>query len=245
VVYFTSKFGFLPPPEKITPLDERLECYGGGNAYVDKGQDKHSEEFCTKVAAEYQPGSSGEIAVQFNEGTPEHVQFKFIRDTRGKILPNDIKAQCISAIGKLFHGCDTSSGWKYGGGYTFSEGKDDKRVDVYSYSVDPRRDRPSPIPEKLPSHCDVWFKFFNGYDEFFVSGGLWAGDDWGQSKLLPNLRRCGLVMSWKFEYRAEPGQDGLEWDAYGTLPIGAQQWNCVRQAVVDSGGAPDIGCGGK
>lgn len=244
-VYFTSKFGFLPPPERKIALEEKLECYNGGHEYVHKGQDKHIEEFCTKVAAEYVPGSQGEIALQFNEGTPEQVAFRFLRNSRGKILPNDIKAQCTKTMLRLFHDCDTQSQWKHGGGFTFSEGKDNNRVDVYTYYVDPKHARPDPPPARLPSSCDVWYKFFGGYDEFFVSGGLWAGDDWGQSQLLPNIRRCGAVTAWRFNYRAEPDGNGIEWDAYGTLPIGAQQWNCVRQAIVDSGGAPDVGCGGK
>ncbi|KAH8727070.1 hypothetical protein GQ44DRAFT_758170 [Phaeosphaeriaceae sp. PMI808] len=244
-VFFTSKWGFLPPPAREEKLKEELECYNGGNAYVDKGQDKHIEDFCNKVAAEYQPGSFGEITKQYNEGTPEHFQLKFSRDQTGKLPSNDVKKQCTDTVPKLFHGCDTSSGWKHGGAYTFRKGEGNNRKDVYAYSFDPKRDRPNPIPAKLPSKCDVWFKFFNGYDEVFVSGGLWAGDDWGQSRLLPNLRRCGALTGWRFDYRAEPGKDGLEWDAFATLPIGHQQWNCVRQAVVDSGGAADIGCGGK
>jgi hypothetical protein len=37
----------------------------------------------------------------------------------------------------------------------------------------------------------------------------------------------------------------MEWNAYGRLPIGSQMWDCVRKAVVDSGGPSDIGCGGR
>lgn len=166
--------------------------------------------------------------------------FRFMRATTGKILPNDIKAQCTTSMSKLFHSCDTQSGWKHGGAYTFSEGKDNNRVDVYTYFMDPKHVRPDPPPARLPSSCDVYYKFL--YDEFFVSGGLWAGDDEGMSRFRSNIRRCGAVTAWKFKYKTEPDSNGFEWDAYGTLPIG-RQWNCVRQAIVDSGGAPDVVCG--
>ncbi|KAF2468348.1 uncharacterized protein BDR25DRAFT_344341 [Lindgomyces ingoldianus] len=238
-VFFTSKFGFLPPPQREVPLTGKLECGGANNEYVDKTQDKYIEDFCTNVAAEYQPGSIGEIARQYDEGLPEHVRFRFYRRPGGKLLPNEIKKQCTDTMPKIFHECDTSTNWKHGGAYTFSKGQDD----IYTYYVEPRHERPDPIPTKLPGKCDVWYKFW--YDEFYIYGGLWAGNDWGQGQLLPNLRRCGIVSEWRFTYKEEPDKDGVEWEAYGRLPIGAQQWNCVRQAVVDSGGPSDIGCGGS
>lgn len=146
---------------------------------------------------------------------------------------------CLSTMPKLFHGCDTSSKWKHGGAYTFTQGGED----IYTFYVEPRHERPFPIPESPFGKCDVWYKFF--YDEFYLYGGLFAGSDFGQSALLPNLRRCGVVSEWRFDYRVEPSDDGTEWEAYGRLPIGSQMWDCVRSAMVDSGGPSNIGCGGS
>ncbi|KAF1817297.1 hypothetical protein P152DRAFT_14723 [Eremomyces bilateralis CBS 781.70] len=238
-VFFTSKFGFLPPPAKKEPLDEELQCFGYDNEYVDKSQDKFIKDFCHKVAAEYKPFSSGRIEHEYDEGLPGQVRFKLHRTSDGTLPSDEVERQCNSAMSKIFHGCDTSTNWKHGGAYAFTKDK----KEIYTYLVEPARSRPDPIPAKLPGTCDVWYKFWHA--EFFIHGGLWAEGDYGQDKLLPNLRRCGVVTAWKFEYREESDKDNLEWYAYGHLPVGAQQWNCVRQAVVDSGGPPDIGCGGK
>lgn len=221
------------------PLTETQDCVGEENQYVDSIQDKHIADFCDQIAAEYTPNSIGEIARQYDEGKPDHVQLRFYRRLGGKLGPNAVKEQCLDTMPKLFHGCDTSSKWKHGGVYTFSQGDDD----LYTYYVEPRHVRPDPIPEKTIGLCDVWYKFF--YDEFYISGGLFAGNDFGQDKLLPNLRRCGVVSEWRFDYKDEPDNNNVEWDAYGRLPIGSQMWGCVRQAMIDAGGPSDMGCGGK
>lgn len=85
------------------------------------------------------------------------------------------------------------------------------------------------------------------YDEFYIYGGLWADTDHGQEKLMPSLRHCGVVSESAFDYLLNPDDSGAdyEWRAYGRLPVGAQQWIRVKQAVIDSGGPGDIVCGGK
>jgi hypothetical protein len=237
-VYFTKEFGFLPKPEKEA-LVEQVDCWGEEDQYIDKNQDKHIADFCNKVTDEYEPGSFGEIIHEYDEGTPDHVRFRLFRRL-GRLPSEDVNAQCLDALPKIFHhNCDTDSQWKHGGSVTYNKGDEA----AYTWYMEPRHARPLPIPAKASAKCEVWWKAT--HVEFFISGGLWAGDDYGQSQLLPNLRGCGDVTAWTFDYNEEPKEDGREWEAYGRLPYWGDQWGCVRQAMIDAGADGDFGCGGK
>jgi hypothetical protein len=181
-----------------------------------------------------QPNTQGELAEQYDEGNSEHVEMRAVWRQPTQLPPDEVGAKCKESLLHTIYGCDINSHWKYGGVYTWGN-------ESYAYYFAPKRDRPAQ-PDKVSGKCDVWYKFW--YDEFCIYGGGWASHDHSQEKPLPNFRRCGVVSEWRFDYRDDP-QDDIEWEAYGRMPIGAQQWDCVRQVVVDSGGPSDIGCEGK
>ena len=59
---------------------------------------------------------------------------------------------------------------------------------------------------------------------------------------MKELRGCGALTNWNFEYYDKPASDGTEWHAWGRLPIGTRR--CVSRAIKSSGGL-DAGCGGS
>jgi hypothetical protein len=229
----------LPKPLVIT---ENLECKNGGNQYVHSAQfEKHIDEFCTSAANEFkhEPGVRSTIRREWNNNKPDHFGFSLVYDAGERSSPDEIKSQCVEKMYKLLNDCDVDSTFKHGGSLTIARGDNP----LYEYSAYGYHNRPDPIPAEKPAKCDVWYKFF--YNEFFISGGLFAGSDHGQDYLLPNLRKCGVVSEWWFEYKGSIEGDNFEWDAYGRLPIGAQQWGCVRQAIIDAGASTGFKCGGR
>jgi hypothetical protein len=232
-----NKFGFLPPPTRAVPLKSKTECFGEDDKYVDSDlTESYIKDYCQKLGEHYKPGSAGSFSEPYAEGKPEHFEMKMEWKSSAHLAANSVEDQCIDSMPKLIKDCDKGSRWKLGGAVIWGD-------ETYVYYITPKHERPLPAPGKLPGKCDVWYKFL--WDSFTVYGGGWAGNDHGQNKLLPNLRRCGALTKWKFEYLEEPFEDGMEWKATGRLPIGAQQWNCVRKAVVDSGGPSDVVCHGK
>lgn len=84
------------------------------------------------------------------------------------------------------------------------------------------------------------YKFL--YNSVWIHGGGWADDEDRRNLLADNVRRCGVVTKWTFDWYEDASSDGMEWEAYGRLPIGGQMGGCVRQAIVDSGGPSDVEC---
>ncbi|KAF2869219.1 hypothetical protein BDV95DRAFT_621072 [Massariosphaeria phaeospora] len=240
-IHFKNKFGFLPPPERENPLKVNKECYDGGNRYVDKDlAEKWANDFCPNAAEKYKQGERSSYDEQYAEDKPDHVEFAAKWAASGRWSAAVFEDKCLDVLPDLVTGCDGASRWKTGGVSRFQDGDDD----IYTFMFTPKHDRPSPVPSEAPGWCDVYFKFPAPYNEFYIYGGLWAGNDHGQGQLLPNVRRCGVVTDWEFEYYEEPDKDGYEWKAWGKIPIGAQQWGCIANAVKDSHG-PEITCGGK
>jgi hypothetical protein len=237
-IYMKNKFGFLPPPTREVPLKSDNQCFGEDDKYALRDLAmSHIQDFCTQLGNTYKPGTTSSFAVQYNEGLPEHVELKAEwGHSSAHLSADDVEAQCMDSIPHIIDDCDTTTRWKHGGAHIWGD-------EAYVYYVTPKHERPTPAPEKVPGKCDVWYKFW--YDEFYIYGGGWAGDDHGQSVLLPRLRDCGVVSEWRFDYYPDIQSDGMEWNAYGRIPIGAQQWDCVRKAVVAAGGPADIGCGGS
>lgn len=233
-IYMKKKFGFLPPPSRQKPLEPNLECYGDGDEWVEaKLAEAHIDGFCEKAAEKFKEKEGRWFAEEYSEDTPEHVEFK-LEWGHTLMPPDEVEAQCMESMPKILHHCDTDSGYKHGAAMTWGD-------EEFVYYINPKHERPA--MDEPAGSCDVYYKFL--YDEFWIYGAGWAGDDHGQSELLPNLRRCGVVSSWTFEYYDEYSDAGMEWKAKGKLPVGAHQWDCVRQAVVDSGGPPNLGCGGS
>jgi hypothetical protein len=238
-IYFKNRFGFLPPPTRPVPMTELKWCIGAGNEYVHSANiDKHVADFCAKIGDNYKANTAGEWAEEYAVGTPSHHQMKLKWHNKALLSPEAVEAQCNAAIPTMIHSCDTSSHWKHGGGFDVSDGD----TEVYSYTLTPLWTRPPPPAEdSVPGRCEVHYKFL--FDSFVVNGGGWADDDFGSDHFVKNVKRCGALTSWKFEYFTDPGKDGFEWEASGRLPIG-KMWSCIRSAVRDSGG-PDVACTGS
>lgn len=115
-----------------------------------------------------------------------------------------------------------------------------------TFTVQPAKTRRKEPPTYGGGHtCNLNDWVF--YKEFNIQGYGFAEDDWGQSKLLGNLRGCGVVTDWEFTYydsaqcnsdkgQTEPPEwDCWEWYSTGKLPIGPQIKGCVYQALKDAG----------
>jgi hypothetical protein len=243
--YWETRFGFLPPPDQLSPYHDKKECYPNDSFdyfFRDDGR-AHVEEFCNEAAAKYKMGTTSSFDKNFNIGTAEETAWTFGWKSNGIQDGEAVLDKCLAVMAELIDGCDTDSAtWKHGGGFTWATDPGSPDAE-YSFSVRAQKERNWPIGAKK-GKCDVWYKF-PFYDEFYIYGGGFAGGDFGQNALLPNLRRCGPVHEWRFDYYPEIQDDGMEWNAYGRLPVGAQQWDCVRRAMVDSGSQGDIGCGGS
>lgn len=137
------------------------------------------------------------------------------------------------------NGCDVPvnsanpMNWKHGGNM-----KDNNGV---SYTITPNANR-TPPPDQTFGSCTSWYKVL--WASFDVYGGGWANSDFGQDPggVLAQMRGCGAVTGWGFDYFDTPVSDGTEWHAYGRLPIGTR--GCVGSAVASSGGFGG-GCGGN
>lgn len=135
-------------------------------------------------------------------------------------------------------GCDVPNGnsnsmnWKNGGSM-----KDDNDV---TYTIAPNANRATTPNKPLGSYE---FRYKGIWATFNVYGGGWADFDFGRSSggVLAQLKGCGAVTGWNFQYYASPASDGTEWHAWGKLPIGTRR--CVGRAVQSSGGFSGS-CGG-
>ncbi|KAE9983375.1 hypothetical protein EG328_010012 [Venturia inaequalis] len=236
-IYFKSRFGFLPPPASIVAFKETIECAGNPNEYIDSTiLDRYGPDFCTEVTTKYKAGTQGSFGQTFAKGTPSEFNLELSWSDRATFSNDAVDQQCLDAIGRTTHNCDTASRWKSGGYYTISDGEDD----VFTYLVKPNKERP-PVPTALPATCKVAYKFL--YNSFWIKGGGWADDEERRDLLAANVRRCGAVTAWRFDwYGVGGGSEGMEWEAYGRLPVWMGTWNCVAKAVVDSGGRADVEC---
>ena len=196
------------------------------------------QDFCTKSAAQNIVTSGTTFTQDYNEGTPDFV-------TLATSWPNGVydyqvfQDECSYYLSVVMNGCDAPNGksnpmnWKHGGSIS-----DYNKI---TYSVTPNENRPSAPSAPLGS-CTSWYKVF--YATFDVYGAGFANSDYGQAPggLLDQLRGCGVVTGWTFEYNTSPSSDGTEWHAYGSLPIGTR--GCVGSAVTSAGGFTG-GCGGN
>jgi hypothetical protein len=160
-------------------------------------------------------------------------------DTTANMSPGHLKADCTEKMLTILDGCDTTSKYKHAGNY------DSKKDTGTSYEIDLQSNRLNSV--SVPTaFCDVWYNFPAPYNEVYMRGSGFASHDWGQDKLLPGLHKCQGVTGWKFEYK-ESELNGVlyEWEAYTNILIGAQQWGCVRDAMVAAGAPESLGCGGR
>lgn len=196
------------------------------------------KDFCTASAGQNIANSGSTFTKDYNTGTPDHVTLTTTWP-KGSLNYQVFADECNYYLSTIMNGCDIPNGdsnpmnWKHGGSM-----KDNNGV-VYTIAPDGNR---APAPDKPLGNCTSWYKGI--YATFDVYGGGWADSDFGQSGggVLAQLRGCGAVTGWSFEYYDSPGSDGTEWHAWGKLPIGTRR--CVGRAVPSSGGFSG-GCGGN
>ena len=237
----------------VDPLVVRREWDGGqatarqcnginNNNYITRSTlAANIQEFCTASAA--QPNgiatAGSTFTKDYNANTPDHVTLTTTwppGPLNFQIFPDE----CNYYMGTIMDGCDvpTSDGsnpsnWKHGGNMNDHNG--------VSYTIAPNANR-APPPNKPLGSCTSRYKFL--WDSFDVYGGGWADSDFGQDPggVMAQLRGCGKVTQWRFDYYDTPASDGTEWHASGRLPIWTRR--CVGRAVTTSGGFTG-GCGGS
>ena len=188
------------------------------------------EDYCSASAAQQLVNSGTAFSKDYNAGTPDHVTLTTQWPT-GPLNYQVFQEECTYYMSVVTNGCDVPSGsiiplnWKHGGSIA-----DNNKV---TYTITPIENR-APPPNKVIGHCESKYKFL--WTTFDVYGGGWADSDYCGSPggLLAQLRGCGAVTSWNFEYYDTPAKDGTEWHAWGRLPIGTG--GCVGCAVMSSGG---------
>ncbi|KAL8792559.1 MAG: hypothetical protein Q9195_004858 [Heterodermia aff. obscurata] len=198
------------------------QCNGlAQNNYITQATlSNNIQSFCAASAA--QPNdianTGSTFSQDYNANTPDDVTIK----TSWPTGPRDYQIfadECNYYLSTISNGCDVPSGgsnpmnWKGGGIMS-----DHNNI---TYTVTPRANR-APAPNAPLGSCKSWYKFF--YATFDVYAGGWADSDYGQSSggLLAQLRGCGVVTGWQFEYYDAPASDGMEWHAWGKLPIGTR-----------------------
>ena len=237
---------------KVTPLVMRRQWDGGqptahqcngisGNHYVTQSTlASNIQDFCTASAA--QPNgianSGSTFTKDYNTGTPDYVTLKTTWPS-GALNYQVFVDECNYYMNTIMNGCDVpSSGnnplnWKGGGSMS-----DNNKV---TYTITPNDSR-APAPNAALGNCKSWYKVF--WATFDVYGGGWADSDFGKTGggVYDQIRGCGAITYWKFEYYDTPAADGTEWHASGRLPIGTR--GCLGRAVTSSGGFTG-GCGGN
>ena len=237
----------------VDPLVVRWEWDGGqatahqcnsinNNNYVTRSTlAANVQDFCTASASHANGiGAAGSNFTQdYNANTPNHVTLVTTWPP-GPLNFQIFSDECKYYMGTIMDGCDVpnSAGsnpmnWKHGGTMNDHNG--------VSYTITPNANRASP-PNKPLGNCVSWYKVL--FATFDVYGGGWADSDFGNDPggVLTQLKGCGKVTKWSFQYYDTPASDGTEWHASGRLPIGTGR--CVSRAVASSGGF-SAGCSGN
>ncbi|KAF2166025.1 hypothetical protein M409DRAFT_23753 [Zasmidium cellare ATCC 36951] len=188
-------------------------------------------DYCRQSSAQpHGIGSSGSTFSQvFNEGTPSRVEIATTWPTGARNY-QIFEEECRYYLSVLNNGCslpgtNNAMNWKHGGSMSDNNG--------IRYSIVPTRDR-TPAPSIPYGQCSsighIW-----GYS-WELRGVGFAGSDFG-AELQRQIRGCGVVTGWKFEYFDAPASDGTEWHAQGTLPLFISD-HCFGKAIKSAGGFP-------
>ena len=116
--------------------------------------------------------------------------------------------------------------WKHGGSMSDNNG--------IKYTIAPTQTRPSP-PSSPQGHCNADYHWW-GYS-WDVWGGGFANSDYGQASggVRGQIKGCGAVTAWKFDYLSSSPGDGVEWYASGTLPLLISS-HCLAKVIKSAGG---------
>ena len=220
--------------------NSNVQCNGlSTDSYLDQSTlASNIQDFCTKSVGQKIAKSGSAFTQDYNKGTPDWVTLTTTWPT-GVYDFQIFQDECNYYLGVVTNGCNVPNGdsnpmnWKHGGSIS-----DHNNV---TYTVKPNANRPS-APSAPLGNCKSWYKFL--WATFDVYGAGFANSDYGQASggLLDQIRGCGAVTGWNFEYNTSPSSDGTEWHAWGKLPIGTRR--CVGRAVKSAGGFTG-GCGGN
>ena len=186
------------------------------------------QNFCAASVTQKIANAGTTFTKDYNGGTPDHLTLT----TTWPPGPRNFEVfedECNYYLKTVMNSCDIPSpasnplNWKHGGSIA-----DHNNV---LYTISPIPDR-APAPDKPVGNCWSWWKGI--FASFDVYGGGFASGDFGQSSVLTQLRGCGALTNWGFEYYQTAAADGTEWHAWGRLPIGTRA--CVGRAVESAGG---------
>jgi hypothetical protein len=121
---------------------------------------------------------------------------------------------------------DNPSNYKFGGTFTTSSG--------WKFEMEPLHE------QKNDADCDVSYRFSINF--FEIRGKNFPDAKLGKdgAGLLKELRGCGVVIKWNFEYT--PKDVKYQWYASGILPIGTK--SCVGSAAMTAGSSTRDDCRG-
>ena len=223
--------------DKGKATDRQCKGIGNKNYITQSALASNIQDFCKVSAGQKIAKSGSTFTKEYNVGTPDHVTITTKWPT-GPLNYQVFAEECNYNLNTIMNGCDAPNGnsnpmnWKHGG--SMNDYND------VAYTIAPNANR-APPPDKPLGYCQSWYKGILA--SFDVYGGGWADSDWGQSPggVLDQIRGCGAVTGWRFEYYDTPASEGYEWHAWGNLPIGTRR--CLGDAVPSSGGFSG-GCGG-
>ncbi|KAM7213470.1 SGNH hydrolase-type esterase domain containing protein [Rhypophila decipiens] len=194
---------------------DEFRCHAkddGSRGYASGAKmNENYRDFCDSVKA---PANTKgwNFEKTYHQDTPDqHTISIDLSDKEGAF----VKEECLDAFYRITNGCDDDGSinplwWKGGGFYRKGE---------RTYAIDIKRtNRPWPPPREPHGDCDSKYKVF--LSSFFLHGGGWATDDFGQA-LKKSVGSCigSTPTSWKFWYYDEPDKDGNEWAASMNTPI--------------------------
>lgn len=228
------------------PAEPTLSCRSDnpdgdmpGYARVDKIDDE-LEDACADFTNQYFSNGnnlkSGYWAKTYNEGTPIAFEVSVGWKASAAINHVDAKKICHKHFETVLQQCDHNDAFKYGGHL------DALDAEGTEWRIKLLTDRPD-LDTIGDAKCDVWYH--GGSNTFNAKGVGFASSDYGQDKILPYLRTCGIVKDWKFKYELFE-EDGVwyEWKLSGWTYIGARWWGCLHSALVDAGATDGFKCGG-
>lgn len=223
---------------RLTPLDDAHRSVYCQNATVSGGRYAKSSDmynnidaFCDGIGPNtntfgmktpYLAGSASDFEFGVYAGGPH--QFD--------------PAVCKSSMKDLLDSCNVDPNnplsYRYAGSLDFQGMK---------YMFHSNHVRALPAYTEPIGECWSWYKFL--YAETSLYGGGWSDGDWGgaPSGVLQQMRGCGPVTGWTFDYFQAPDSNRYEWRSSFSLPIGTRR--CVGRAMGSAGGPQEKGCSGS
>ncbi|KAL9625165.1 MAG: hypothetical protein Q9160_000566 [Pyrenula sp. 1 TL-2023] len=214
-------------------------------------------DFCGKLQALGPVRGGNNHKETYNINTPDVADFTAAWDGDDSTIYTEVDTNtCTQDLKDFINSCNqptfqTDNGIAVPGSnnMNFKHGGSFKK-DGITYTVNPTAIRHTPAPDDAHgiTSCNInWAALWNAFD---IWGYGVASGDFGGA-LAGNIRKCGLLTHWSFEYYPLPADHykpstflAAEWHASGRLPIGHQMKDCVGNAI-GTIGATDATCWGN